>query len=188
MSLPIAFTATPHDAGTDNADAEDAFGQVATVTDANFEKINAWWRGQVATFTRSNQIVQAPTEMTPGDYSAHDFTPATWPPASIVLPARANTLLVGVGANVDYHGDSGTFGAVTMRISGGTSYVVSIDACRIIGHSTSGEAMTCMVAIPAAQLTPGGTVTLTPQYVYQSATVAARFRILDGSIWAVALT
>lgn len=186
MSSPIAFTPTPKDALNDNADAQDYWGQVATTTDANFEKINAWWRGNVPKVYRSLY------NSSPASYALNaytDYPNANWAALTVPIPTAVSVVLIFCGASVNYTGPVGTWFTTACRVSGATSFVIASEATRVMAYGDNRQVHTPMTAIPAAQLTPGGNLVITPQYFNATGSATALgSSVSAGHLSAIVLT
>lgn len=159
MTLPIVFTATPHDATTDNADAADAFGQVATTTAANFEKINAHLVARRPSFGTTKLGV---TPTLTADAVWHDF-PSGWDPLILAVPAKPAHMLISIGAFVAFDMVSTSI-YVSFRVSGAGAYAHDV-SYTAVGGRVAGVCLSRSAIIPASYLTPGTNVTVTPQYM-----------------------
>lgn len=168
MTDPIAFTLTPHDAGTDNADAQDAFTQVATVTDANFEKINAYWRGMVPVIGRSVQV-KSPDPQTPNVWV--DFKSDEFPYVRLTLPPTISVVQIIFGINLQILGTNTPnprwyTAEATFRISGNTTYPTA--EVPPIWCQDSGVGVSRSLTIPGTMFTPGGVITVAPCWKIQA--------------------
>jgi hypothetical protein len=166
MTLPIAFTPTPHDLNTDNADATDAFTQVSTTTKNNLEKVNTFLRAQVPTVARSLMAAGAQT----GFFIANttfQFTVGQWPACTITLPPRPQSLMISFGCSIyaPNYGAGNWFG-VTYRLSGaGTTFTGNEDYLRRILCNACGVGCGRTVVIPGSKLVGGGQVTASPWWI-----------------------
>jgi hypothetical protein len=185
MTLPIAFTATPHDLAGDNADAADAFGQVATTTDANFNKINAFMQAQIPLIGQSVMAGTFPGGTVAVTNAWTAFGGAVWPAVTLTPPVRCQGLLVGLGAFIEQLSADGRWVGVSWQITGGSSYdnnrphKVMLIANGHIGVSRFN-------VIPASELT-GGSITLTPWYKVNGTTDGADLYISQGVLTVLAL-
>lgn len=186
MTLPIDFAPTPVTENHDPADAEDAFGDVATTTDANFAKINTFLRGDVAAVYASTQTTALTQPVTGRAFTA--YPPEHWAPLSVQVPLRCSGLMIGVGARGLCDGGlaPGWLG-VSFNVTGATSWVVN-PAFRML--LVAGQWLSCGVSacIRGDELTPGGTVTITPTYYWESdnGSPGSGMQEYYGHLWALA--
>ena len=169
MPSPIIFQPTPHDLDTDNADAEDAFGQVATVTDANFNAVRSYFNGRYPAAATANAWGNV------GPLVSRvwtDFPPAAWGPVDVVIPKRPSFLLCMIGCMIHNIGrPNDEWLAASFRLSGtGLNNWVppAVFAPYRVLVDNGGIAASVLWPVPAANLVAGGTVTLTPQYYLNS--------------------
>lgn len=180
MTLPIAFTPTPADVGTDNADAEDAFTQVATVTNANFAKVNTYLRAQIPVF---GQTVQTGT-ITTGTAGVWVTVGANWPALAITLPARVQSVMITIGATMDSWSALNFIGA-SFELTGATSIPSGRqDERRILVQDGRIETSRTLT-YPGSSFTGGGVLTVTPQYMIYPSLVDG-LALVQGSLQVIA--
>lgn len=185
MTLPIAFTPTVHDLATADADAERCFTDVADVTDANFELINAFMRAQIPVLGQSVLAGNFPGGVPATTNAWTAFSPAVWPVVTVTPPPRCQGLLVSLGAFIETLPADGRWVGITWTATGGTSYDNNRGAKVLLianGHS----AVSRFNAIPASELT-GGAITFTPQYRVNGTTDGLNFLITGGVLSVLAL-
>ena len=185
MTLPIAFTPTVHDADTAEADAEDCFSDVADVTDANFEKINVFFRAQIPVLGQSAINGSFPGGVPAVTNVWTAFSPAVWPAVTITPPPRCQGLLVGLGGFLEILPADGRWVGITWKITGGSTYDNNRGAKVILvanGHIGTSK----FNAIPASELT-GGPITLTPWYMVNGTTDGTNLAIFGGVLSVLAL-
>ena len=186
MTLPIAFAPTPVAEGTDPADAEDSFGDVASVTDANFEKINLFHRTDVQVCAASTQTTGLTAPLTTRTWAP--FPAEHWAPISLVLPGRCSGVMIGVGARCLHDATEPGWVGVSFLVSGATTWPM---AGWHAYHSTltNGQWMSGGVTatIAASEITPGGTLTITPYYYWESdnANPGSNVQEYFGHLWAI---
>jgi hypothetical protein len=188
VTLPIAFTPTPKDLGTDNADANEFFKAVGDSALVNFGKINTYLRAQVPVFGQSllAGVFPGGVPAVTGAWTA--FSGAKWPPVTLTLPARPHGVLVGSGAFLERLPADGSWVGISWKATGpGISGYDSENSAKVAlvmhGHVASSR----FNAIPANQLVGGQPITITPWYMVNGTTDGTNLAILGGSLQAIAL-
>ena len=188
MTLP-AYTPTPFETDAGNADAEETFDGVADVTDANFAKVTTYTATRRdPLFWRSYQLQSIANYNWPS--GSFNIPPAYWAPIGAVIPTRPAGLLITIGAQL-YHNttDQAQFLQLSVVVSGATNVAIDAQACRIIcARSTVISSVSWF--IPGPNLTPGGTVTITPNAYFAGPpgnVYGNEVQIVWGELHAVAL-
>lgn len=183
MTLPIPFVTTPVADSAEPADAEDSFGSTATTTDANFEKINAFLRAEVYQVATSDQTGE-PETYTTNAWTA--FTSDLWAPISVMLPTRCTGLMIGVGARM-YHDDpeSASRLYLSFAITGAVTYSLN-EHYRCMLADKQWLSGSVVVTLTGSELTPGGTVIITPNYFLEATGADPGVATAYGHLWAIA--
>ena len=98
MSGPITYDPMPNPTLADACDGVDAFSDVATVADANFDRVNAFYagRGNRATFIQTNLTANSGPLPGSGDSNLN----AKWPPLTFTVPTNCLGVLLMIRANL----------------------------------------------------------------------------------------
>lgn len=184
MSGPIDFDAMPFPVLDDAADGVDAFADLATTADVNFDRVNGYLAG------RGNRAAYASTSLSTGTGAlngTNDVRLTNWPVLTFSIPAGTLGVLYTVRANMVATDIVGSLLGVFAVLSG-TGFATTIEGRKLEVMLTSGFFTgSRSLLVPAAQLVAGGSVSVAMWAGWYGANGSGNTRVDAGILQALLL-
>lgn len=189
MTNPITFTPTPYPVLDVDADGVDAFGDISTVSAANFAKINPWFTGHGSRIARATTVQKSNvTSPRPNDGNWHVFDPDDWAPVSLIVPPTPVILLVTVSSETECDSASTEIWVSFALTGDGTNKATNNDLCAQLASAQRSYGSRVSVVLNNQNgfiFTPGKTLTFNPCF---KCTGTGAISIARGSVSAIVMS
>src|SRR5262252_8272101 len=130
------------------------------------------WRGAQPILPTVSDQVSSPSSYTAATFV--DFTSGQWPPVTVTVP-QSGTVEISIGAAVRNSNTSSSTGWAAFRLSGATTEAASEKT----GVSCAGGRTYATRSVFRSGLTPGASLTVTPQYQFSSVNASSAVTGVD---------